>query len=206
MNNTYKLDTTFNKAIILLTLTLISGQLITPDIHAQNARPELPERKQTSLGLYVTSAEAFQMWSADQKNVVILDIRTPEEYLFVGHAAMAWNVPAFDQSFEWDPKQQHFPMVPNPDFIKTIKELFQPDDTLLITCRSGDRSAIAVNELAKIGYTRAYTITDGFEGGIVSDPESVFSGQRMVNGWKNSGLPYTYDIDPKLMPLIDKEK
>ncbi len=27
MNNTYKLDTTFNKAIILLTLTLISGQL-----------------------------------------------------------------------------------------------------------------------------------------------------------------------------------
>jgi hypothetical protein len=62
---------------------------------------------------------------------------------------------------------------------------------------------LAVNELAKAGYTNAYTITDGFEGGIVNDPESVYFGKRMLNGWKNSGLPYTYKIEPKLMLIAD---
>ena len=147
----------------------------------------------------------FTCGAADPDNVIILDIRTPEEYLFIGHAEMAWNIPAFDQSYEWDSEKQHFPMVPNADFVKKIKELFQPDDILLLTCRSGDRSAIAVNELAKVGYTNAYTITDGFEGGFVKDPESVYNGYRMVNGWKNAGLPYTYKIDPKLM-LIPETK
>ena len=205
MKNENQMGSRLDKVTVLLLMTLICGPLSESIVNAQNTRSELPDRKQTTLGLYVTSAEAFEMWSADKEHIVILDIRTPEEYLFVGHAEMAWNVPAFDQSYQWDSKQKHFPMVPNPDFVKTIKELFQTDDTLLITCRSGDRSAIAVNELAKAGYTRAYTITDGFEGGIVNDPESVFSGQRMLNGWKNSGLPYTYDLDPELMPYANKD-
>ena len=192
---------TIKKVSLLLAMTLFVGQWV----YAQVSKPELPERKQTTLGLYVTSSEAFHMWNADPDNVIILDIRTPEEYLFIGHAAMAWNIPAFDQSYVWDSEKQHFPMVPNPDFVKTIQELFQPDDILLITCRSGDRSAIAVNELAKVGFTDAYTITDGVEGGLVDDTESVYNGQRMLNGWKNSGLPYTYKIDTKLM-LIPSDK
>ena len=188
-------QTISKNVFVILALIMFFGQTIL----AQETKTDLPERKQTTLGLYVTSAEAFHMWSADPDNVVILDIRTPEEYIFIGHAPMAWNIPAFDQSYEWDAEKQHFPMVPNPDFVKKIQQLFQPDAILLITCRSGDRSALAVNALAKAGFTNAYTITDGFEGGIVNDPESVFNGHRMLNGWKNSGLPYTYKIDPKLM-------
>ena len=42
-------------------------------------------------------------------------------------------------------------------------------------------------------------ITDGMEGDLVNDPNSVFNGQRMVNGWKNSGLRGHYDVDPKRM-------
>ena len=85
---------------------------------------------------------------------------------------------------------------------KQIGELFkQPNDIILITCRSGGRSAIAVNMLAAAGYSNVYSITDGVEGDKVNDPESVFHGKRMKNGWKNSGLPYTYSIDPKLMRL-----
>ena len=34
------------------------------------------------------------------------------------------------------------------------------------------------------------------EGDSVDEPESVCQGQRLVNGWKNSGLPWTYKIDP----------
>ncbi len=39
------------------------------------------------------------------------------------------------------------------------------------------------------------------EGDLVDDPNSVYAGKRMVNGWKNSGLPWTYKVDPKLMKL-----
>jgi len=165
----------------------------------QEHSPDFPKEKQTTLGLYVTSAEAFHKWSADPDNVKILDIRTPEEYIFIGHAAMSWNIPAFDQFYEWDSEKERFPMKPNPDFVKKIKEVFHPNDIILVTCRSGNRSSIAVNRMAEAGFKNVFTITDGFEGDLVNEPESVFNGHRMVNGWKNSGLPYTYKVDPKLM-------
>ena len=43
--------------------------------------------------------------------------------------------------------------------------------------------------------------TDGMEGDVVNSPDSVFLGQHLVNGWKNSGLPWTYDVDPRRMIL-----
>ena len=42
------------------------------------------------------------------------------------------------------------------------------------------------NLLAKNGHTRVWNIVDGMEGGQVKDPDSVFDGMRMKNGWKNS--------------------
>ena len=39
------------------------------------------------------------------------------------------------------------------------------------------------------------------EGSRVHDAESVFDGMRMTNGWKNAGLPWTYEIDPPRMLL-----
>lgn len=57
-----------------------------------DANTNLPEGKQTALGLYVTAKEAYEKWSADPDNVTVLDVRTPEEMLFVGHPAMAWKI------------------------------------------------------------------------------------------------------------------
>jgi len=96
-------------------------------------------------------------------------------------------------------------MVPNTDFMEQIKSTFQRDDIILVTCRSGGRSSMAVNQLAAAGYKNVYNITDCFEGNVANDPVSVYNGQRMVNGWKNSGLPYPYKIDPSLM-VFTKEK
>ena len=53
---------------------------------------------------------------------------------------------------------------------------------------------MAVNALAKAGFTNVYNIIDGMEGDMVDDPESTYFGKRMKNGWKNSGLPWTYDV------------
>jgi hypothetical protein len=59
---------------------------------------------------------------------------------------------------------------------------------------------MAVNQLAAAGFTNAYNIVDGVEGDPVKDPESVFNGKRMKNGWKNSA-PWVYDIDPEKVIL-----
>jgi rhodanese-related sulfurtransferase len=162
---------------------------------------KLPEGKQTTLGLYVTAKESYEKWKADPDRVKILDVRTPEEYLFVGHPTMAWKIPVAVQLYDWDAEKKKFPMKPLLDFVSRVSEVAKPDDMLLVMCRSGGRSAIAVNFLAKAGFKNAYNITDGMEGDPVTDPNSVFQGQRLVNGWKNSGCPWTYQLTPDRMVL-----
>ena len=88
----------------------------------------------------------------------------------------------------------------NAAFVEQVREIAQPTDVLLVTCRSGGRSAMAVNQLAAAGFTKAYNIVDGVEGDVVQDPDSVFNGKRMKNGWKNSA-PWVYDIDPEKIIL-----
>ena len=163
------------------------------------ASQALPKGKQTTLGLYVTAKEAYEKWKAAPEKVMILDVRTPEEYLFVGHPTMAWKIPVAAQIYEWDAEKKHFPMKPLPDFVSRVSEVAKPDDTLLVMCRSGGRSAIAVNMLAKAGFTCVHNIIDGMEGDVVEDPASVFLGQRLKNGWKNSGCPWTYKLTPDRM-------
>jgi len=161
----------------------------------------LPQGKQTTLGLYITSREAYERWKAEPDKVKIIDVRTPEEYLFVGYPTMAWKIPVGSQSYEWDAGKGQFPMTLLPDFVDRVKQAAGPDDTLLVMCRSGGRSAIAVNLLAKAGLTKVHNIVDGMEGDAVTDPDSVFVGQRLKNGWKNSGCPWTYELTPERMLL-----
>jgi rhodanese-related sulfurtransferase len=164
---------------------------------SQNQSSRLvPERKQTSIGLYVTAEKAYEMWRADPERVHIIDVRTPEEYVFVGHAEMARNIPLLFVKHEWNAETKEFVVEPNPDFIPRVKSLFKPTETLLVMCRSGDRSAMAVNALAKAGFVNVYNIIDGMEGDKVDDTGSVYRGKRMKNGWKNCGAPWTYDVNP----------
>jgi rhodanese-related sulfurtransferase len=180
--------------MVMLCLTLGGG--FAPNVMGQLNKTELPKDKQTTLGLYVTAKEAYDKWKADPEKVKILDVRTTEEFLFIGHPAMAWNIPLLFQTYEWDQEKQRFPMKPNPDFISLVKQIAGSNDIILVTCRSGGRSAMAVNMLAEAGFKNVFNITDGIEGDLVTAPESVFQGQRLINGWKNSGLPWTYNIVP----------
>ncbi len=161
---------------------------------------QIPERKQTTLGLYMSAAEAYEKFKAAPDKVMLIDVRTPEEYAFVGHPEMAWNVPfAFVTYQRKDGKTEYGPKM-NADFVKEVKALVEPTDTVLLICRSGDRSAKAVDLLAAAGFENVYTVIDGFEGDKVKDPDSVFDGKRMRNGWKNSA-PWVYDIDPEKLIL-----
>jgi rhodanese-related sulfurtransferase len=198
-----------NRACLALALVAVIGlgATVSPSAAepkppaAAPAKPELAKEKQTALGLYLTSKEAYAKWQAEPDKIKIIDVRTPEEYLFVGHFAMAWKIPLSAQSYEWDAGKNHYPMKPLPDFVARVSTVAKHGDTLLVTCRSGGRSAMAVNALAKAGFTNVYNITDGVEGDEVEDPNSVFVGQRLVNGWKNSGCPWTYKLTPERMIL-----
>lgn len=172
---------------------------------ATQATHQVPERKQTSLGLYVTAREAFEMWSADPERVKIIDVRTPEEYLFVGHAEMARNLPICFVRYQWNVDRNEPVVAPNLEFTSSASRLFSAADTLLVTCRSGGRSAQAVNALAKAGFKRVFNVIDGMEGDLVSDPASAHHGKRMKNGWKNSGLPWTYEVNPDLLWISTRQ-
>ena len=167
----------------------------------QKAVPEIPKDKQTTLGLYVTAKEAYDMWQKDQQKVKIIDIRPPERYALIGHAPMAVNIPARFTTYAWDEKKKDYALKPNPNFVTEVQKRFAKDDTILVMCRSGQGSAPPVDLLAKAGFTKVYNITDGFEGDMINDPQSPNHGKRMKNGWKIFNLPWTYDLDVNLMYL-----
>lgn len=161
----------------------------------------LPERKQTTLGLYANAAQAYEMWKANPERVKIIDVRTPEEYGFIGHPDTAWNIPFAFLTYKRENGVTKYGPKWNTDFIDEVKKITGPNATLLVMCRSGDRSARAVDQPAAAGIKDAYTVTDGFEGDKVDDPDSVFFyGKRMKNGWKNSA-PCLYTIDPEKIIL-----
>jgi rhodanese-related sulfurtransferase len=161
----------------------------------------LPEGKKTVLGLYVTAKESYEKWKAEPDKVKIIDVRTPEEYLFVGSPELAWRIPVAIQSYEWDAEKKQFPMKPLLDFVSRVGEVAKPDDTLMVMCRSGGRSAIAVNMLAKAGFKHVYNIIDGMEGDANGDSDSVAKAQPLKDGWKNSGCPWTKKLTPERMVL-----
>jgi len=185
-------------ALVVGPATIVSAATETKSPAA--ADHQLSKGKQTTLGLYVTAAQAYEKLKAAPDKVMLIDVRTPEEYAFIGHPEMAWNIPlAFVTYKRKDGKTEYGPKM-NADFVTEVKKVAGSTETLILMCRSGDRSAKAVNMLAKAGYKNAYTIIDGFEGDKVKDPESVFNGKRMRNGWKNS-VPWVYDIDPEKIIL-----
>lgn len=181
-----------------LVIVILSGIMVSLAALAL-AASDVPEKKQTVLGLYLTAQEAFSKWHVDADKMVVLDVRTPEEYIFVGHAPMARNIPVRVLNQELTAKNRKPVLEPNPDFVSQLRRDYKASDMILVMCRSGGRSAMAVNLLAEAGFKNVYNITDGFEGDAVKDPESYYNGKRIKNGWKNSGAPWTYELDPKLM-------
>ena len=71
----------------------------------------------------------------------------------------------------------------------------------MVMCRSGGRSAIAVNFLAKAGFKNVHNIIDGMEGDANADSDVVAQAQPLKDGWKNSGCPWTKALTPDRMVL-----
>ena len=165
---------------------------------------KLSKKKQTTLGLYMTSKQAYDYMMKNMDKALFLDVRTPSELNYLGAASvMDANVPTDTMDgTAWDDKKNRYKRKHNENFVADVDARLKEkgltkNDTVILMCRSGKRSAKAVNVLAKAGYTKVYTVVDGYEGDKVKKGEN--KGKRMKNGWKNSGLPWTYSMDKDMM-------
>jgi rhodanese-related sulfurtransferase len=105
----------------------------------------------------VTPREAHALSAAGAAKIV--DIRTPEEWRFVGHVPdVAAHRVAEDGRARgvWKPSSAEF------------RSRFDPAETLLLICRSGVRSHYAAELLASAGFTRVYNVLEGFEGDMTA--------------------------------------
>ena len=91
----------------------------------------------------VSVAEAVDL--IKNKNAVIIDVRTPEEFA-ESHL----------------PEANNFPVDTLSQNIETIKKL-QRDKPLLVYCRSGKRSARAAEKLKNLGVNSLYNLKGGIK-------------------------------------------
>lgn len=182
--------------------TLIAASLLSCLIAMPSFAADKPEKAsaQTTLDLYVTATEAWDILQQDSR-AILIDVRDPIEIKFTGFASptrihVPWMIA---DARVWNDKQG-WGMVKNPQFVQQVTEQLKQlgatvESPIIMMCRSGStRSAPAVNVLAAQGYKNVWTVVDGFEGGKLKEGNS--KGVRAANGWRNSGLPWSYNVDP----------
>ena len=148
----------------------------------------------------VTPSQAFEMVQKDPGHTVIIDTRTRAEYQLIGHPVGAYNIPLKFWTGKFEGKK--YGMSDNPDFAKALLAQFNPaTDKLIFMCRSGKRSCLACTAAITAGWDpkNLSSMSGGFEGDKISNENSIYNGQRKLDGWKNEGLPVTYHIDKKLV-------
>ncbi|MEW6729668.1 MAG: rhodanese-like domain-containing protein [Pseudomonadota bacterium] len=193
------------KKILAIAVVAVFGAMtMGPVLAGEVDVSKVPEKKQTTLKLYLTAKEAYDMKKEGGDKVLLIDVRTPEEIQYVGNMGdmMDANIPyQFNDISAFDEKKKVYANALNSNFTVAVEELVSKkglgkDSPIIVSCRSGDRSAVSANLLAKAGYTNVYSVFDGFEGDLSKD------GRRSVNGWKNANLPWTYNMDKAKMYFV----
>lgn len=167
------------------------------------AAPEPSDpKKQTSWRLYLTAQEAADIKAKRGNEILFVDVREPIEIMFTGFTDVVdVNIPfLLVNPSKWNPKKPVFAMEPNPDFAGSIERALaerglDKSAPIILMCRSGGtRGAPSAKALEGRGFEAVYVVVDGFEGSV--DKKNSKGPWRVVNGWKNAGLPWSYDLNP----------
>ena len=106
-----------------------------------------------------------------------------------GHAPGALNVPL--QRAKGDR------LVDNPEFLLVMSALFRTTDPLLIACRTGARSSIAVTRLEQLGFVRLSQLRHGFLGA-----RDAFG--RRLPGWVQAGFAIEHGEGGSYASLLER--
>jgi rhodanese-related sulfurtransferase len=193
------------RARVLACLALV---VLLPRPAGAADKGDVREHWHTPFDLYLDPLEAYQMKLADPQGVVFIDVRNRAEVQYVGFAdAVDANIPLlFFDTAEWAQKEDsangRYRQVYNDGFVEAVDRLIagrglDRDAPVILMCKSGSRVPIAARELHDAGYTRVYTQHEGFEG--IKAKSGPSEGKRVVNGWKNRGLPWGYRLPTERM-------
>lgn len=127
-----------------------------------------------------------QAWEMMEENprVVLIDVRSSMEYLFVGHPVGSVHVPWIDAP-EW---------TVNPHFVTEVRKVLlggvgmgehSNDAPVVLICRSGKRSLEAGKLLIEKEFKEVFNVNEGFEGELDEHHHRSTSG-----GWRFHGLPW----------------
>ncbi|MBQ0789355.1 MAG: hypothetical protein KBT50_01965, partial [Cycloclasticus sp.] len=121
MNNVIKL-TLISALSITLVLPIISYAV---EIKTTIQHTQLVEEKQSESNKYLTAKQTYNIVTAQPKEVLFIDVRTPSEIEFVGWTPLVDAViPYMSNDFdEWDEQSQRYTKVINGDFPIVFEEL-----------------------------------------------------------------------------------
>ena len=207
----------------LLIKSLILALFFSGNVSAID-KSQVKEKWHTPFDLYLSAQEAYDLKSSKPDEVLFIDVRNRPEIHYIGMAdQIDANIPFYFDSTDWNPKKDGihgtFRKIRNTDFEAAVDNALESrgltrESPVIIMCTSGSRAPHAARALHKAGFKQVYTQVEGFEG--IKAKEGKDKGKRVVAGWKNEGLPWSYDLpaskmyfnfDPKeLAKKTDKQK
>ena len=113
-------------------------------------------------------------------DAIYLDVRTESEFA-QSHPAGAINVPVV---FIKGPGQMEL----NGEFVDVVAKTLPHEKKLVVGCLAGGRSQRACELLEAAGYTDLTNVRGGFGGARDA------SGQVVVAGWRDAGLPVSSEV------------
>lgn len=144
MNNPKNNIGAFLVTIILFSVFIFfSFRIFTTDYNAKNETiSEISDKDTVSENITVTEAHEMINANLENPNFILLDVRTPEEYNS-GHIAKSFLIDFRSDTFK-----------------EKINEL-DKNNTYLIYCRIGSRSASVLNMMKELGFDNAYNMLGG---------------------------------------------
>ncbi|NWF66233.1 MAG: rhodanese-like domain-containing protein [Campylobacterales bacterium] len=141
----------------------------------------------------ISAKEAYEM---QKSGAIVIDVRTPHEFLYAGHGVGHINVPAFyfdiktkelkqrenlskveiEKNKPFDAhKMYDIRDIENEKLFDEVKTIAKNklDQPIIFICRTGIRSQYAANIVAQKGFENVYNVKEGF-----------------LNGWKKENLPW----------------
>lgn len=156
-------------------IDLSAAQALAPQALLERGRQRGRQAQLDYAGsLYPTEAWALVEAGAAQ----LIDVRTAEELKFVGRVPNSQHV-----AWQTGPA-----MIRNPRFLRELQGKSQPEQVLVLLCRSGKRSAAAASAAAAAGFSQVFNVLEGFEGDLDQYQQRGDNG-----GWRLRGLPWLQD-------------
>ncbi len=124
----------------------------------------------------LTPRETWALMQSDP-DALLIDIRMEIESMYVGRPPGAVNIPWYEYP-DFTPAPEQF-------CAQVLDEAGRQDRTVLLICRSGQRSVEAGQTLEAHGFADVVNVLHGFEGDL--DPQFHRS---TLNGWRFEGLPW----------------